>query len=263
MSEEAIHQRLRRVRLQRGETVASLATRCGLRIEWLQAIEDGRFSDLPTGIYGRSAIRQYSALLGLDPQEILASCAPLLPGVEDPISALGRLRGVSTARTHEAAGGRGTKATERGDTGRGPEPSPFCDLPSWRLLAAAATDAFVVVGLLIVLVTGTVASGVPVSGLGRTAAPPFALLAFVLASCYFVVFGGLVGATAGELVVHVRRRSAEQAKLDLHAVSMRTMECVLRDAIFIGLLGRWIGRFLASHGWPGLGQAREAERPAA
>src|SRR5688500_20271862 len=79
-------------------STAGLARQCALRVEWLQAMEDGRFGDLPSGIYGRSAVRRYAEALGLDPAEILAACAPLLPLVDDPISALGRLRGMPAPR---------------------------------------------------------------------------------------------------------------------------------------------------------------------
>ena len=61
MSEETVHQRLRRIRIERGEPLSKLAQQSGLRVEWLQAIEDGRFNDLPSGIYGRSAVRRASA----------------------------------------------------------------------------------------------------------------------------------------------------------------------------------------------------------
>jgi transcriptional regulator with XRE-family HTH domain len=263
VSEETIHERLRRIRLERGESLEALARRNRLRLEWLQAIENGRFSDLPRGIYGRSAIRRHSASLGLDPAEVIASCELLLPALEDQISALGRLRGLPPSRaraTVESPGATAARTVGRSEVNGLPA---FSELPSWRLLAAAAIDALVVVGLLIVVVTGTVAIGIPVSGLGRTAAPAFALLALVFASCYFVVLGGVAGATLGELVVPVFRHSAESSKLDLHAVSTRTMECVLRDALFIEMMGKWTGRFLAHHGWPwGMSQARHVERPA-
>jgi transcriptional regulator with XRE-family HTH domain/uncharacterized RDD family membrane protein YckC len=264
VSEETVHERLRRIRIQRGESLAALARQSGLRVEWLQAIEDGRYHDLPSGIYGRSAVRRHSGSLGLDPDEVLAFCAPLLPGVEDPISALGRLRGVTPARrratsedaipVHPKPGGNPASAHAE---------APRCELPSWRLLAAAAIDAVVVVGLLIAVVTCTVASGVPVSDLGRGAAPAFALLTFVLGACYFVVVGGLLGGTLGEQLAGIPAADEERRPLDLRAVRDRTAQCVLRDVLFIEKLGKWIGRFIADHGWPGGLNQSHAERPAA
>jgi hypothetical protein len=241
-----------------------LAQQSGLRVEWIRAIEEGRFNDLPTGIYGRSAVRRHSGSLGLNPDEVLAFCAPLLPEVEDPISALGRLRGLPSPRgrtSHESPPNHGEGTPARLQERR---PKPSSDLPSWRLLAASAVDAFAVVGLLIVVVTCTVASGIPMSGLGRTAAPAFALLTFVLGGCYFVVLGGLVGATVGGLAVNARPLAAEPSPLNLRSVMLRTMQCVLRDVYFIALCGEWIGRFFAQHRWPGeMNQAPHAQRPAA
>ena len=239
MSEEMVHQRLRRRRLERGASHTALAHQCALRVEWLQAMDEGRFSDLPSGIYGRSAVRRYADALGLNSDEILAACAPLLPLVEDPISALGRLRGLPAShRRSDAPAVRVDKL--QGRSIEEDRPATACALPSWRLLAAAAVDAIVVVGLLIAVVTCTVASGIPMSGLGGVATPAFALLTFVLGSCYFVVLGGIVGATAGEQVAGVHRQTRDGV-LDLRAVGVRTLHCVLRDAHFIELFGKWVG----------------------
>ncbi len=242
VSEEMIHQRLRRVRIERGASQAELARQCALRVEWLQAMEEGRFSDLPSGIYGRSAVRRYADSLGLDPHEVLAACASLLPLVEDPISALGRLRGLAVPRRGEAASVDVDKVQVCGRGGKESSVAPACDAPSWRLLAAAAIDAIAVVGLLIAVVTCTVASGIPMSGLGGDAAPSFALLTVVLGSCYFVVLGGIVGETVGEHIAGGRSDTDDGRPLDLRAVGVRTLHCVLRDAHFIEMFGRWLGQ---------------------
>src|SRR5262245_34408864 len=89
-------ERLRRARAASGEDVAALAKRAGVRAEHLSAIEDGRFGDLPPGIYGRSAVRAFAAAYQLDPAEALADCEALLRPVDDPIAALARLTGLRT-----------------------------------------------------------------------------------------------------------------------------------------------------------------------
>ena len=81
MSNQTVQEQLRRARVGRGESLASVAARCGSRVELLQAIEDGRFQDLPTGLYARVAVRRYAGAVGLNPDEILALCASLLPEV--------------------------------------------------------------------------------------------------------------------------------------------------------------------------------------
>ena len=243
MSEEAINQRLRQMRIARGESLSSFAARHGMRVEFLRAIEEGRFQDLPTGIYARAAVRAHASALGLDPDEILAICSPLLPAVEDPIEAMGRLRGLPSRRRQPAP--EAENAMHR-------EPSHYMTdseaLPSWRLAAASAIDAVVMAAMLLTVVTCTVGMGVPVSALGGTAAPACCLLTAVLSGCYFIVLGGVVGVTAGEYVAGAR--ATERERLDLRAVATRTRHAVFRDACFIERLGKRIGRLIADHGWP-------------
>lgn len=243
MSEEAIYQRLRRLRIARGESLSALAARHGMRVEFLRAIEEGRFQDLPTGIYARAAVRAHANALGLDPDEILGICAPLLPAVEDPIVAMGRLRGLPRRARPAAADVETTQSQAR----RVADTPP---LPSWRMAAASVIDAAVMAGILLAVVTCTVGMGVPVSALGGAAAPAFCLMASVLGGCYFILLGGVVGVTAGEYVTGARAHATEQRRLDLRAVATRTRRSVLRDACFIELLGKRIGRLLADHGFP-------------
>src|SRR4051794_20125269 len=103
-----VNERLRRARTSRGEQLAELAAGIGVRESVLRGIEDGRFDQLPPGIYARAAIRSYSSAVGLDPVEILDACAPSLPAIEEPISAMGRLRGIRTAAAEIPAATRGT-----------------------------------------------------------------------------------------------------------------------------------------------------------
>src|SRR5262249_55844533 len=210
--------------MARGESCESLSTRTGVRIEWVRAIEAGQFQELPPGIYGRSAIRAQANALGLDAKKVLEACATLLPPVEDPISAMRRLNGIVPL-----APGSGT-----------PEKSSTA-LPDWRLIAASFIDAGAMAFTLLVVITSTVAMGLPISALDRSAGGPLFLVTFVLTACYFVFFGGIVGRTAGEYLTGVQT-SPEPARLDLRAVAIRTRQSIFRDSYFIELLGEWIGR---------------------
>src|SRR5947207_12068148 len=89
------HEQLRCARAQRGEDLAALSARTGLRVHHIRAIEEGRLGDLPRGIYGRAAIRSFAAAYALDADAVLADCEVLLPRVEDPIDALARVRGIA------------------------------------------------------------------------------------------------------------------------------------------------------------------------
>ena len=241
MSEEAIYQRLRRLRIARGESLSSFAARHGMRVEFLRAIEEGRFQDLPTGIYARAAVRAHATALGLDPEEILNICGPLLPAVEDPVEAIGRLRGLPRRPKRAATDSENTNHEHQRVV------SERVALPSWRMAAASVIDAAAMALMLLALVTGTVGMGVPVSALGGAAAPAFCLMVAVLSGCYFIVLGGIIGVTAGEYLAGAGGQAPEQRRLDLHAVVARTRQSVLRDACFIELLGKWIGRLIAEH----------------
>lgn len=232
-----VHERLRRARLSRGEDVASIGRRIGVGPRLLVAIEEGRFGDLPAGIYARTAIRLYAAALSFDADEVLASCHPLLPSPEDPISALARLRGLRPATPPKASAAV-------------PEPAPAHFLPrvvaarsacpGWRLLASVTIDALAVMGLLLAAVAGTILmSGAPLSALGAAAPWVFGLLGMVLESCYFVCFGGIACATIGERLMGLRAGRRNARPIDLRAIAARALRCAVRDLRFIRRLGSW------------------------
>lgn len=240
------HERLRRARLARTEELGSIARRIGVREHFLRAIEGGRFADLPPGVYARAAIRSYAVALGLPSEEILTECEPLLPVVDDPIIALCRLRGIRpSASPKPAVQARAATTLES---------------PTWRLAAVAALDALVVVPMLLVVIAGTVtASGLPASALGRAAAPAFGVMGVVLWGCYFVLFGGIAGATVGERIVGLQPGPRDSRPADLRLVATRALQCACRDVSFIELLGCWLGAFTAGdrafrHGESALGR---------
>ena len=216
-----------------------LAKRIGVREEYLRAIEEGRFADLPSGIYGRFAIRAFARDCGFDPSEILAACEPLLTPVEEPIAALGRLRGVRqpnrTAPMHAA--GTNVRAIPS-VPGTSSEGGGF---PDWRLLAAAAVDGCLVITLLLLLIVCTVtAMMVPVAALDGSG-PAFALMGVLLGIAYFGCFGGLGGQTAGERLLRVEPEMTGCGSLTLRAVAARALRSATDDAWFIRRLGAWMG----------------------
>ena len=232
VADELVHERLRLTRMSRGLTIESMAQRSGVRVEWLRAIDAGRFSDLPAGIYARSAMRAYAAALNLDVNEILRLSAAMLPAVEDPIDAMRRLNGFAVQAPTEQP------VEKRSST-----------LPDWRVIAASAIDAAAMAFGLIVLVTCTVAMGLPMSTLDGAAAGPLFSVTLLVAMLYFAVFGGIVGATIGEYVIG--GMSATPARLNLQAVATRTRETILRDSYFVEQLGHWVGRSMPGHWhWP-------------
>jgi hypothetical protein len=233
VGDELIHERLRLARMARGLTIESMAKQSGVRADWLRAIDAGRFADLPPGIYARSAMRAYAAALNLNVNEILRLSSALLPSVEDPIDGMRRMNGITVHTRSEP-----------------PIEKPSSTVPDWRVIAASAIDAATMAFGLIVLVTCTVAVGLPMSMLDRAAAGPLFSVVLLVAVLYFVVFGGIVGTTIGAYVMG-GGMSAEPARLNLQAVATRTRDAILRDSYFFEQLGQWVGRSMPGNWhWP-------------
>jgi Helix-turn-helix domain len=233
VSEATICEQLRRARTARGEDFPSIARRTSLPERQLRAIEDGRFDELPRGIYSRAAIRSYSAALGLDPAEVLSACEPLLPAVEEPIDAMGRVMGLRPSRPVATTGP--------------PEPEPptashVVRPPDWRLCAAAALDAALIGAILaLVIASAAITAGVRIHALDR-AAGAFGVMGVMLAGAYFTWLGGLCGVTAGDRAVRLLPFSPDLSSLNLRAIATRACRCASGDLSFIWELGAWLGR---------------------
>lgn len=243
MDDFPVYERLRQARIACGEDAATISRRIGVGERLVLAIDEGRFADLPGGIYARTAIRLYARGLGLEPDEVLAGCDLLLPPQEDPVSALARLRGIKPARVRTPPAVVAQKPAPSAPRDSVPEPCPF---PAWRPLAAVALDGFVVATLLLVAVAGTISmSGTGVS-LGRAAAPVFGVLGLLLGSCYFLFFGGIACATAGERLIGMRVGRRSPRHVDPRTVAARAVRCAGRDVRYLVRLGAWAGTVLPS-----------------
>jgi hypothetical protein len=224
--------RFREARTSRGEEIAPAARRAGVAERIARAIEEGRFDELPAGIYARSAIRSYAAALGLDPVAVLRECEALLPALEEPIGAMGRLRGVHPPR----------RPPDPPDSG---EPRPGharLSPPDWRRCAAAAVDAAAIGAILaIFMAAAALTARVRIDALngGEVA---FGVLGFVLAGIYFTFLGGLCGVTAGGRAVGLLRLSQELSPLVLREIAMRAARWAGTDVGFIWSAGLWIGQ---------------------
>jgi hypothetical protein len=244
VEDESVHERLRRAREADGEAAVVFARRIGVSLRLVVAIDEGRFGDLPTGLYARAAIRVYAKALSFDPDEILTACEPLLPASEDQVTALARLRGLRPAPTKPApppSPPRESAAVESQSPGG---PPPF---PAWRPLAAVAMDGLMIAALLVTASAGTVTmSGAGPSSLGRAAAPVFGLMAAILLCCYFVFFGGIACATAGERLVGMRVGRRHPGHVDPRMVAARAFRCAGRDVRYLLRLGEWTGSMIPS-----------------
>jgi transcriptional regulator with XRE-family HTH domain len=247
---------LQRARVAHGEELAALAKRIGVRQEHLCSIEEGRFADLPPGIYGRAAVKSFATAYGFDGAEVLAACESLLPSLDEPISALARLRGLRPSRAealppmpavapaHISLRDRVRRRQPSRTVLPADSGSNVC--PSWRVLAAAAVDACVIVTLLMIVVASALtALTATISALDRSA-PAFGVMGVLLGFAYFGWFGGLGGTTPGERLFRGEPRPADVSLLTLQAIALRAMESATLDVRFIHQVGAWIGRFTAT-----------------
>jgi len=247
MATDALHERLRKARLSRGDRLDALSRRTGIRGAWLQAIESARYEELPRGIYARSAIKAYAEVLGLDVAAALAEAEPLLPSMEDPIDGMARVRGIRRPSPQPAPAQpperqRRFAQTAKAQSVPGPRSStigPRHSIPSWRPAAAAAIDAAIVLGMLTALIVVTVATfRIPLHAFGPGAAIAFGTVGLLMAISYFAVFGGIAGETAGTQLVglHANRSSS---RVDLQRAGSRAFQSAVRDAQVIEDLAAW------------------------
>jgi len=87
---------LLRARLRRGLSLADVGGRTRLSPKVLRVLDEGRFGELPGGLYARGYVRAYASAVDLDPDQTVDELSPLLPIAEDPIP-----RMLAIARTED------------------------------------------------------------------------------------------------------------------------------------------------------------------
>ena len=185
------HEQLRLARERRGLSLATIARQWGIRETNLELIEQDRFEDLPTGLYGRAAVRAYATAVGLPGDEVLTEVMPRLRTPEDPLDGLARVRGL------ERQPERTFKEILR-------VPTPAVRLSSTaRAHVANVIDGIVLLILDFVLLELTAAvAGVRATEILRIAAPWMLMLFLLIAALYFVMLGGILRATVGSRIAH-------------------------------------------------------------
>lgn len=85
---DSIGDALRRERLRRGLKLEQVSTHTKIALHHLQAMEENRFDRLPGGLFTRSFLRQYTHVLDLNEDELIASLKqqfePPVPPSEPP-----------------------------------------------------------------------------------------------------------------------------------------------------------------------------------
>lgn len=87
----ALVRRLREARAQAGLSLSDAERDTRINRVYLEAIEDGRFADLPAPVYARGFVRSYAKYLGLDAEGAVAAMPDLPPPLGlQPIAGLRR-----------------------------------------------------------------------------------------------------------------------------------------------------------------------------
>jgi transcriptional regulator with XRE-family HTH domain len=153
MTREAFGPNLRRVRLQRGISLETLAATTRVSADLWRGLEENNYSRWPTGIFARAYVRQYAEAIGLDPDATVDEfCRWFAPGdrrAERVVRETAAIVGHRLDWTDDLVG-----VVLDADRRTAPTPSPDTRLPSFtqshrgRIVAAVADAAAVVaVGL--------------------------------------------------------------------------------------------------------------------
>lgn len=207
------HSLLRSARLARGIPLDQVITETKMSPRVVHALDEGRFSDLPGGIYARSYVRMFADVVGLG-HDALDEIAPLLPDAADPLPVIKHI--VVEQKTREAR--VRTRALRTG--------------------LAAVIDGIVLVGLeagaleCVARVTRTTSAA-----LADGSAIPLALLFAAFAAIYFLLLAGINGATIGTRLCGVKL-VAPARKLDLRSIGRRAARACLIEASVVATIGR-------------------------
>jgi hypothetical protein len=202
--------------MQRGIGLSELAARTLLSPRIVDKIDEGRFSELPGGLYARSYIRAFASAVGLDPEDAVRELAERLPSAEDPLPALREIARSGdpfwlvalndfalTVRTRVAA----VTTAWTGST---------------RRTMAATIDALVLLILQAVLIQVTAwTCGVHPQVLLEFGSGAIAAVWGILVMLYFVMLGG-IGKTPGAFMSQLPA-AEETARLHLPAIPGRAL----------------------------------------
>ena len=186
-----LHERLKQARERRRISLATIARQWGVREQNLELIERDRFEDLPTGLYGRTAVRAYATAVGLPADQVLGEIADRLRSPEDPLDGLARVRGL-------------TRQPERTLKEILHMPSTDISLSTTtRGHVANVVDAlFLLFADFLLLELTALVAGVRSTEVLRAAAPAMIALFALIAALYFVLLGGLARTTVGTKIAH-------------------------------------------------------------
>jgi len=199
-SREAFGPNLRRIRIRRGVSLATIARVTKVPVALWEALEDNDLYGWPSGVYARAYIREYARLVGVDPEETVNEFCRLFPQ--------GDRRRQRLLSEHPAVAGEGLAwsddvpvSGDRRALAAAPAP-PKIPVHQLRLMTAAADVACV-------LLASAVASAVLSTG--------YAATGFWLALLYFASSVAAVGQTPASLVGEAYRSQGLQGFASLRS----------------------------------------------
>jgi transcriptional regulator with XRE-family HTH domain len=248
-----LHVRLRQARERKGLTLSAVARAKGVREHNLQLIERDAFEDLPTGLYGRAAVRAYASAVGFDADAALAEVADRVRRPEDPIDGLARVRGIERPRPRPPSPRlwRGFAGALRAKAERTVEVAPAVRHPvrlpiSWRGPLAAVVDSALLIAIdaALLALTAAVARVRPIELL-QSALPALLVVFLIIAAMYFVLLGGVRRATIGAQLVQAEHAAVFDSAT-VHAVVQRGWRYAVDEArLFGGSVARLLGSSVA------------------
>lgn len=165
---------LHRARLASGLSLQDILGRTALSLGVLKKIDEGRYSELPPGLYARSYVKMFAVEVGVEPELALANLEPVLPAAPDPIPVMREIR---------------------------TEPEGTLHLQLARISASTFDAVLLIVAVVIpVLLLASWGSGVELPVLLAGAGGALGAFCALPLALYFVVFDGIGGATPGRRV---------------------------------------------------------------
>lgn len=213
---------LRRARLARGMTVDDVAARTRLSLRLVMLLDEGRFDELPGGLYARSYVRAFATATGLDPNAAVARVERLLPDVPDPITAIRESIGCPLETPPLVADLERVWSTIRSRARAGLLRSHATPLD---VVAARSASASIDTLLLVALngfLLGAVAGfcGVSATALLEATGPAVATFCAVIWLSYYVLLAGIGTQTVG-IWICCGPQPAEPRPLGLAAILRR------------------------------------------
>ena len=211
---------LHRARVARSMDLSRVSAITALSPVIVRKIDDGRYEELPGGLYARSYIRAFAEAVGVPPEEALKDVETLLPGAPDPLPTLREKSGPTPGdllREHaQHCVARARTVLRRLD--RSMLERQGLDL---RRATAAVLDAVILacVGAATTALTAWVC-GVGFVEILDQAGLALAVMLSLPVLLYFVLFQGIGGRTPGARLSGLPRRD-EPGKLRLDIIAIR------------------------------------------